>query len=119
KYPQILIKYIEQYNLNDYTLIAMGRKSRPDDMAAVQPSTSPEAKGNKNSPFLDNISISTTSSPTSAEPPVASSEKTVAAVYPESEFKINNTRVVYVKAGTSLLSIAEKYDVKYSFLLDF
>jgi len=27
KYPQILIKYIEQYNLNDYTLIAMGRSA--------------------------------------------------------------------------------------------
>jgi len=88
-------------------------------MAAAQPSTSPEAKGNKNSPFLDNISISSTSSPTSTEPPVVSSEKTVVATYPENEFKINNTRVIYVKAGTSLLSIAEKYDVKYSFLLDF
>jgi LysM repeat protein len=119
KYPQILIKYIEQYNLNDYTLIAMGRKSRPDDMTATQPSASPEAKGTKTSPFLDNISISTTTSPASAEPPVASSEKAVTAVYPENEFKINNTRVVYVKAGTSLLSVAEKYDVRYSFLLDF
>jgi hypothetical protein len=119
KYPQILIKYIEQYNLNDYTLIAMGRKSRPDDMAVAQPSTSPEAKGAKTSPFLDNISISTTSSPAPAVPPVAPTEKAVTAGYPENEFKINNTRVIYVKAGTSLLSVAEKYDVKYSFLLDF
>ncbi len=27
KYPQIIIKLIEDYNLNDYTLIALGRKT--------------------------------------------------------------------------------------------
>jgi len=42
-----------------------------------------------------------------------------AVTYPEGEFKINDTRVVYSKAGTSLLSIAEKYDVAFKRLLDF
>jgi LysM repeat protein len=120
KYPQILIKYVEQYNLNDYTLIALGKKSRTDDMAAAQVSTPPDTKGaSRGSPFLDNIIISTTSSTAAADNPVVIAEKSAEILYPENEFKINNTRVVYVKAGMSLLSVAEKYDVKYSWLLDF
>src|ERR1044072_8039346 len=34
KYPQILIKYIEDYNLQQYTLIAMGKLSPNDEVLA-------------------------------------------------------------------------------------
>src|SRR5579875_1972481 len=34
KYPQILIKLIQDYNLQDYTLIALGRKNPTDEMLA-------------------------------------------------------------------------------------
>jgi LysM repeat protein len=39
--------------------------------------------------------------------------------YPEGEFSINQTRVVYAKSGTSLLAIADKYNVGLKRLLDF
>ncbi len=119
KYPQILIKFIEQYNLNDYTLIALGRKSRPEDMAVNTQPAPKETKTNSGSPFLDNISITTTTGAAPDEQPAVKVATPPSVVYPENEFSINNTRVVYVKAGTSLLSIAEKHDVKYSWLLDF
>jgi LysM repeat protein len=40
-------------------------------------------------------------------------------IYPKGEFVINNTRVIYVGAGTSLLGIAEQYDISLGRLLDF
>lgn len=43
KYPQLLIKIIEKYNLQDYTLIALGRQNMPDDLKNVLTSVA-EAK---------------------------------------------------------------------------
>jgi LysM repeat protein len=40
-------------------------------------------------------------------------------IYPTGEFKINQTRVVYLPAGTSLLAVAEEFDIPYARLLDF
>jgi len=41
------------------------------------------------------------------------------SIYPDSVFTINHTKVVFAKEGTSLLSIANKYDIILSRLLDF
>jgi hypothetical protein len=81
KYPQILIKYIEQYNLNDYTLIALGRKAH-ESMASAssEPTTSVKAVS---SPVIEKKKVN----------------------YPAGEFKINGTRVVYAKAGTINISL--------------
>lgn len=39
--------------------------------------------------------------------------------YPAGEFTINDTRVTFAKAGTSLLAIAKQYDIGLKRLLDF
>jgi LysM repeat protein len=39
--------------------------------------------------------------------------------YPIGQFTINRTRVIYVKAGASLLGIAKEYDISLKHLLDF
>jgi hypothetical protein len=39
--------------------------------------------------------------------------------YPEGEFQINKTKVVYAQAGTSLLSVANQYNVSLPRLLEF
>ena len=39
--------------------------------------------------------------------------------YPLGQFTINRTDVIFAKAGTSLLSIANQYDIELSRLLDF
>ena len=104
KYSQILIKIINDYHLQEYTLIAMGKMNPADEWLA---------KMSKPVPLPEEVKIENTTGPddkTMQEPEV---------IYPEGEFKINNTRVVYAKAGTALLVIAEQYDVNLKRIMDF
>ena len=39
--------------------------------------------------------------------------------YPDGEFKINETKVIYAKKGTSYLSIAEKYSIPLARIFEF
>jgi LysM repeat protein len=39
--------------------------------------------------------------------------------YPEGEFTINRTKVVYIRAGVSLLAVAGQYDIPLGRLLEF
>lgn len=101
KYTQMLIKFIETYGLSDYTLVALGKKS-PESLS-ILPASQPAAN-----------SISTQ--------PVTIAENTISRPkpsYPSGEFSINDTRVIYAKAGTSLLAIAEQYHFNLKWLLDF
>jgi len=95
KYAQILINYIEQYHLNDYSLIAMGRLKDTSMTLAV-------AGG----------------APVVTAPVVAAVKKAVPA-YPQGEFRINETRVVFAPAGTSLLALADQFHISLSYLVDF
>ena len=106
KYSQILIKIIEQYNLQQYSLIALGKLSADEEILA----------GIKK-PVTSTI---ITSGPAAPVPPAM--EMLPAVVhpsYPEGEFLINKTRVVFAKSGTSLLSIAKLYDISLKRLFDF
>jgi LysM repeat protein len=98
KYSQILVRLIEEYNLQQYTLIALGEMKAPDVMlVSNKPQESP---------------MKVTNAVVTETP-----KKTVN--FPEGEFKVNHTKVVYVKAGTSLLAIANEYGITYSRLLEF
>jgi len=90
KYPQILIKLIRDYNLEQYTLIAMGKL--PPAREAL---SDMNAQANK-------LVV--------AQPPV---------VYPDGVFSINNTRVVFAHSGSSLLTLADQYQVPLARLIDF
>jgi hypothetical protein len=92
RYSQILIKLIKDYNLQQYTLIAMGRTGVP----AVRVDTA-----------------------TGAISPAGAAAAGPQVSYPEGEFMINRTRVVYVQAGVSLLSIANRYAIPLGRLLEF
>jgi LysM repeat protein len=91
KYSQILVNLIETYNLQQYTLIALGKLPPSTDLIA------------ENSGSVKNEAVMVT--------PVVN--------YPEGVFHINDTRVVFVKGGTSLLSVANQYNLTLSRLLDF
>ncbi|MDB5206311.1 MAG: LysM peptidoglycan-binding protein [Flavisolibacter sp.] len=94
KYPQILIKLIRDYNLQDYTLVALGRKQKevasPDWAKNAEVFTEPEVA----------FAVSKT-------------------VYPQGIFKINDTKVIFIAKGTSYLKVAEEADISLSRLLDF
>lgn len=101
KYPQIIIKYIEDYNLEQYTLIAMGKLSPKDEVLAG---------GGKPVNLTNGVAIQQINLPAVPKPVVD---------YPIGEFKINRTKVIFAKSGSSLLGIAKQFDVSLKHLLDF
>ncbi|MET0637114.1 MAG: glucosaminidase domain-containing protein [Chitinophagaceae bacterium] len=110
RYPQIIIKLIETYHLQDYSLIALERKgSRTEevnaDMADAIVQEVPENSTEKiYPPVPDNY-------PLTPAPAVTT--------YPLGEFRLNSTRVVYVAAGESMLFVAEKYNIPLAKLFEF
>jgi hypothetical protein len=101
-YPQILIKLVHDYNLQQYTLIAQG-KLRSDDPtlasngASTENSTDPGAGGTG----------------------VQGVNAVPAVQYPDGPFTINNTPVVFARAGTSLLSVANQFELALARLMEF
>ncbi len=110
KYAPILIRIIEQYNLQQYSLIAMGRMLPSEEVVARLPA-----------PEIPVPVIELPAEPLPEEiPPAPAEVPDVSSVkYPLGEFTINNTRVIFAKQGTSLLSIAQEYDISFSRLLEF
>jgi hypothetical protein len=98
RYPQIIIKLIETWHLQDYTLIALGKMPSDSDVAK-------ENTGNSKTEAV----VAVASAPVPAQRPA----------YPEEEFKINNTRVIYATAGTSVLAIAKQYSVPLARIFEF
>ena len=99
KYPQILIKLIEDYNLQDYTLVAMNLK---------QPETN-DASFASNSTIVQPVTAVA----------VKVEKKDLKQIYPSSVFKINNTKVLLVLKGTSFLKVATENEISLSRLFDF
>lgn len=96
KYPQVLIKLIEDYNLQQYTQQVLNNpqaNAQPDDSLS-----------------LETVANGDTQIP-GDPPPVIN--------YPAGEFRINDTRVVWVKKGTSYLSLANKYNLPLSRIFEF
>ncbi|MGE5518819.1 MAG: glucosaminidase domain-containing protein [Candidatus Dadabacteria bacterium] len=96
RYPQILIKLINDYNLQDYTLIALNRKK--DSNGAIWASNT-----------------------TKIDPPASqrSTGVTPKRNYPKGVFAINDTKVIYAKEGTPYLQLAEENNITLSRLFDF
>jgi hypothetical protein len=112
-YSQILIKYIQDYNLNQYSLIAMGKIKPSDEVVLSVP-------GSPAQPLTAlNQGPAVMVTPGSGGAVVQPSSTTSRNVYPEGEFQVNHTRVVFVKAGTSLLAIANQYELQLGRLLEF
>ena len=99
KYPQILIGLIEKYHLEDYTQMGLGKMEMNEDVKAY---------------FAGVPSTSSLSNMVAATQPVELPK----SIYPEGDFLINNTKVVYLKAGASLEDIAAKYKIPVSRLID-
>ena len=102
RYPQIIIDLIENYHLQDYTLIAMGKQvPGQEEIAAVLPE---EKKLETLQDGADKIIAAAEEAPVN---------------YPSGDFRINNTKVVYVSSGISLLSIASQYNIPLAKIFEF
>jgi LysM repeat protein len=99
KYSQILIRLIHDYNLQKYSLIALGKlapeKIGDDHLAKVM-----------NHEVIEGFADS-------------SLQQIPASSYPDGPFTINEAKVLYVKAGVSLLSVSVQYEIPLSRLLEF
>ncbi len=95
RYSQLLIRLIENYNLQDYSLIALGKMNDDRTLAVIPKPDAGEIlpEGPK---------------PVPAPPS-----------YPAGQFTINKTKVVYAKSNTAWLSLAVQYDIPLSRLWDF
>lgn len=110
KYPQVLIKLIEDYHLQDYTLIAMGKMKEDSNLLARE-------NGLKKD---DDAIVISNKQPEENKSENNSDEKHgPQKIYPEGEFKLNETRVLFAKKGTSFLAIAKQYNVPLARIFDF
>jgi LysM repeat protein len=100
KYSQILIKLIRDYDLQKYSLIAMGKlpPELPDSVVVTK-----EIKRETVDGFFDS----------------ARQKPNPVITYPEGAFSINAARVIYVKSGVSLLYISNQYQIPLARLLEF
>ncbi len=94
KYPQVIIRLVEDYNLQDYTMIALGKQPPLEPVVAALNEPVPEL----------------------VPEPVAVKPR---ADYPSGEFKINDTRVVYAAAGVSYLALAKEHHVPLKRLFEY
>ncbi len=101
KYPQILIHLVEEYQLERYTLIALG-KMQADAPVASNPGAAAEVEEKESNGLTG---------------PTAGADS--ASRYPEGQFKINFTKVVFAPAGMSMLALSNQYDVPLARLYDF
>jgi len=97
RYPQIIIKLVDTYQLQDYTLIALGKMPPKEEMLVKT--------GVENTMEEGSASVSNSIQP---KPD-----------YPSGEFKINDTKVIYATRGTSMLSIAQLYNVPLKRVFEF
>jgi LysM repeat protein len=121
-YPQKLIKIIKDYQLEQYNSIALARiKISTSPIIEVTPTlSSPTEKVSiaiQEKESDTEISESETYIPTAKKNNDLSGSKYGHLNYPEGLFTINNSGVVLAKSGTSLLAIANQYNISLSKLL--
>ncbi|MBN8851834.1 MAG: hypothetical protein BGO55_06005 [Sphingobacteriales bacterium 50-39] len=113
RYSQILIKYIQDYNLNQYSLIAMGKMKPSDEVVLTVPGSPSQPLTALNQGPA--VVVTPGAGGAVVQPAGTGNQK----IYPEGEFQINRTRVVFVRAGTSLLAVANQYELQLARLLEF
>lgn len=97
-YPQQLIKIIEDYNLQQYTLEGEGVAKAgtfEDSRAEKDAETRDYQPGRAN-----------------AATPVVTPSVTNPAAIPKGVFQINGRKVIYLPAGTALIQVANDHDIK-------
>jgi LysM repeat protein len=116
KYTQVLIKLIEDYDLQDYTMIALGKLKRGQETLAKNQNKNPETIPDEKPVVMPPEPEVIVYSKKEAKKDVTVEKK---PEYPDGEFKINETKVIYAKKGTSYLSVAEKYAIPLVRIFEF
>ncbi len=122
KYPQQLIKIIKDYNLQQYTLLAL--QQLPIDVAPPLPTI--EANIDSSDASLPKQVVATVfeeiMTVEETAPSIAMLDKPLLkniSNYPKGVFSINQIKVLWVEEGVSLLAIADEYNLSLKKLLEF
>jgi len=116
KYAPIIIKLIEDYHLQDYTLIALGKLKEPSaDIAKFEIMPAIEEKKAVATEIKNIVAVQ----PENKAEEIVAIKEPAKPTYPSGEFKINETRVTYIAKGVSFLSIAEQYNVPLARIFEF
>ena len=141
-YPQQLIKTIEENNLQQFSELVIAQKNTKQDLIKTTEATvvnnqpQPSQSGPNQSVALqeeikqpvktavivedvsdDNDALTETVVSGIIAKPKQAAQK--AKSYPDGVFSINGSKVFYANAGTSLLAIADQYDLSMSKLLEY
>ncbi|MHA4808169.1 glucosaminidase domain-containing protein [Flavitalea flava] len=134
RYSQILIKIIRDYNLQQYSLIAMGKLNPSEEIVLRNPgdgnvpgavlpmadALAGSGNGTAGKGNSGNAGASGGNGQAAGNGQTDGSGRVKPAPsYPDGEFSINKARVIFARSGVSLLSIAEKYELPLAHLLDF
>jgi LysM repeat protein len=140
-YPQRLLKLINDYQLQQYSLAALGRpfteittsnKRSPNNSRKQRIINQTDAYVNPGSPIVEAEPIIIKKSIEATEPEEKNENEVSAnkqentgieikkkSAYPNTVFTINHSRVIYAEAGVSLLSIANNHDISLGKLIEF
>jgi LysM repeat protein len=121
-YPQMLIKIINDNNLNQYSIAALQQKQNNNSFVSLKTVEEPQPvfipavqqESKTVSSIVEKETVEITSPAKKDNAIIAETNN-----YPEGIFNINHTKVIYAKDGTSLLSIANQYDIALSKLFEF
>ncbi|MEO7530982.1 MAG: glucosaminidase domain-containing protein [Sediminibacterium sp.] len=139
-YPQKLLKVINDYNLQQYSLEALARLNNPSSVIETIASTTAVVVNSANTISKEETTKQTETGlnqlvektavpeqPVKEELVITNSLSTTPEInklkkqvpYPAGIFTINHAKVIYVAEGTSLLSLANQYDIPLSKLIEF
>lgn len=136
-YPQKLLKVINDYNLQQYSLLALAKQKDGINITPVITSASGNTTVESGPKVADAVTSTVSENTTVKEADTKEKENIQAALfiaspsnasetktkkqtnYPASVFTINHSKVIYAAEGTSLLSLANQYDLPLSKLMEF
>ncbi len=133
KYAQTIINLIEEYGLQQYTLIAMGQKPLENE---VTEEAAPEATVSDEEGIISTASAKTAKAAEvvkineATDAPVAktstlnasttvANKPTAQERYPAGIFRQNGRKAIFVQAGTPFLAIAQQYDVPLAKIFEY
>jgi hypothetical protein len=108
-YPEMLIKVINDYNLNQYTVIALNKAPNSVDSSLTKTAS-------------EKITITTTiveDEKDELETVTKTTDKKVTVEnYPKGLFSINGCNVIYASEGTSMLALAQQNNITLAKILE-
>ncbi|HAI82466.1 MAG TPA: hypothetical protein DCL43_02265 [Chitinophagaceae bacterium] len=145
RYPERIIQIINEYNLNEVTLLALQQSSTnagsnvltatpaipevtpsqagndikfvtpPSQPANTKPATEKDVEEDEE--VIEEIITITAKKDTTLT--VNDTSKQATTNYPQGVFTINGLKVIYAEAGTSMLAIAQQHNIAYKKLIEF